>query len=58
MMVLSVIALNAGCATVGGDYCALASPFMWQSEAEIDATPARVVRYIEGQAEVWGRVCE
>lgn len=56
-MLLSVIALASGCATTGGDYCLLTSPFQWRSDAEIDQTPVRVVRHIEREAETWARVC-
>jgi len=29
----------------------------WRSDAEIDATPMRVLRYVEMEAETWGRLC-
>lgn len=42
----------------GGSYCAAAQrPFQWRSDAEIDATPIRVLRYVETEAETWGRLC-
>ena len=60
MMVMCGIALVSGCATQeGGSYCAVAQrPFQWRSEAEIDATPIRVLRYVETEVETWGRLCE
>jgi len=52
-----VIAPVAGCVTVGGSYCdAAQQPFEWRSDAEIDATPARVIRYIETEAGTWVRM--
>lgn len=59
MMMLCVIALASGCGTVrGGSYCAAAQrPFQWSSDAEIDATPIRVLRYVETEAETWVRLC-
>ena len=54
MMLLFVIAPASGCAVLGGDYCAsIQRPFEWRSDAEIDETPIRVVRYIETDAEIW-----
>lgn len=51
---LSVIALVSGCATVPGNYCDIAQrPFEWRSNAEIDATPIRVLRHIEDGADIW-----
>ena len=59
MMIACVIALVSGCAIQqGGSYCAVAlRPFQWRSDAEIDATPIRVLRYVETEAETWGRLC-
>ena len=59
MMMLCVIALASGCAAQqGGSYCAVAQrPFQWRSDAEIDATPIRVLRYVETEAETWARLC-
>lgn len=56
---LFVIALASGCATpAGGSYCQVAQrPFEWRSDAEIDATPARPLRWIETEAATWERVC-
>lgn len=31
--------------------------FQWRSDAEIDATPIRVLRYVETEAETWVRLC-
>ena len=56
MMVLCASALASGCAAnkVAGDYCDIAQPpFSWWSDAEIDATPARPLRYIEDAAAIW-----
>ena len=60
MMMLCVIVLASGCATPrGGSYCAAAQrPFQWRSDAEIDTTPIRVVRYVETDAETWVRLCQ
>lgn len=60
MMMLCVTALVSGCATqLGGSYCAAAQrPFQWRSDTEIDATPIRVLRYVETEAETWGRLCK
>lgn len=42
----------------GGSYCAAAQrPFKWRSDAEIEATPIRVLRYVETEAETWARLC-
>lgn len=59
-MMLCVIALVSGCATQkGGSYCSAAQrPFKWRSDAEIDSTPIRVLRYIETEAETWGGLCQ
>lgn len=59
MTMLCAIALVSGCAAqVGGSYCAVAQrPFQWRSDAEVDATPIRVVRYVETEAETWERLC-
>ena len=59
MLCVTVLAL-AGCATQqGGSYCATAQrPFQWRSDAEIDATPIRVLRYVETEAETWGLLCQ
>lgn len=58
-MMLCVIALASGCGTVrGGSYCAAAQrPFQWRSDAEIDASPKRVLRYVETEAETWVQLC-
>lgn len=58
-MTLCVIALVSGCVTVqGGDYCEVTQrPFEWRSDAEIDATPIRPLRWIEVEAATWERVC-
>lgn len=60
MMMLCAIALVSGCGTLrGGSYCAAAQrPFVWRSDAEIDATPIRVLRYVETEAEIWARLCQ
>ena len=60
MMMLCVTVLASGCAAPkGGSYCAAAQrPFLWRSDAEIDATPIRVLRYVETEAETWARVCQ
>ncbi|XJC79667.1 hypothetical protein ACHFCA_52950 (plasmid) [Delftia tsuruhatensis] len=60
MMIACVIALVSGCAIQhGGSYCAAAQrPFQWRSDAEIDVTPIRVLRYVETEAETWGRLCQ
>lgn len=60
MMMLCVTVLVSGCAApTGGSYCAAAQrPFQWRSEAEIDATPIRVLRYVETESETWERVCQ
>ncbi len=59
-MMLCVIALVSGCGTLGGgSYCAAVQrPFMWRSDAEIDATPIRVLRYVETEAETWVQLCQ
>lgn len=58
-MMLCVTVLVSGCGTLGGgSYCAAAQrPFQWRSDAEIDATPIRVIRYVETEAETWLRLC-
>lgn len=60
MTVLCVIVLVSGCATpLGGSYCAAAQrPFVWRSDAEIDATPIRVLRYVETETAIWNRFCK
>jgi len=56
-ILVCVIAPAAGCAPVGGSYCTAAQrPFQWRSEAEIDATPVRVIRYVETEAATWVRM--
>lgn len=41
----------------GGSYCVTAQrPFQRRSDAEIDATPMRVLRYIEQSALIWQRL--
>ena len=60
MMMLCVLVLVlAGCATPkGGNYCAVAQrPFQWRSDAEIEATPVRVLRYVETEADTWVQLC-
>lgn len=59
-MMLCVLVLVSGCAAPkGGSYCAAAQrPFQWRSDAEIEATPIRVLRYVETEAETWGRLCQ
>ena len=58
-MMLCVTVLVSGCGTLrGGSYCAAAQrPFQWRSGAEIEVTPIRVLRYVETEAETWGRLC-
>ena len=52
------VQLSACAATSGGNYCQMAQrPFEWRSDAEIDATPIRPLRYIETEAATWERVC-
>ena len=56
MTILSASSLVSGCVTLGGNYCAAAQPpFEWRSDEEIDASPIRVVRYIEADALIWAR---
>lgn len=58
MMMACGIVLASGCATVGGSYCATVQrPFEWRSDAEIDATPIRPLRWIETEAATWEKVC-
>lgn len=59
MLCVTVLALG-GCGTLrGGSYCAATQrPFQWHSDAEIDATPIRVLRYVETEAETWARLCQ
>lgn len=59
MMMLCVTVLVSGCGTQrGGSYCGAAQrPFQWRSDAEIEATPIRVMRYVEVEAEIWKRLC-
>ena len=57
-MLLFVIALASGCETVPANYCAIAQkPFEWQSDAEIDATPIRPLRYLEEGEALYCRQC-
>jgi hypothetical protein len=58
-MTLCALALASGCATPApGSYCAAAQrPFVWRDGAEIDATPIRVLRYVEAEAATWARLC-
>lgn len=50
--------LLAGCAASGsGQYCELAQPIWWANQAELDTTPAGIVRQVVGHNEVWNRVC-
>lgn len=59
-MLLCVSGLLTGCATVKpvGDFCDVTPPpFEWHTVEEIDATPARALRYIETQAAVWAALC-
>lgn len=60
LCVTVTVLVLAGCATPrGGSYCVAAQrPFQWRSDAEIDATPIRVLRYVETEAETWGRSCQ
>lgn len=57
MATMFVSLLVSGCANPpSGNYCAAAQPpFQWRSDEEIDATPARVVAYIEIDAIIWER---
>lgn len=51
---LFVSLLVSGCETLRGNYCSAAQPpFQWRSDEEINATPIRVVRYIETDAIIW-----
>ena len=58
-MLCGIVLVLAGCATPrGGSYSAAAQrPFQWRSDAEIDATPIRVLRYVETEAETWAQQC-
>lgn len=61
LMMLSVTVLVAGCANnkAPGDFCAIAQkPFEWHSDAEIDTTPIRPLRYIEEGAALYVRQCK
>lgn len=58
MMMLCVIGLTAGCATVtGGSYCEIAKPIWWDSQAELAATPDGIVRQVVLHNEKWRAVC-
>ena len=46
-----------GCATVRGSYCDLKEPFWFESDAEVDATPMRVKRYLRDENETYARLC-
>lgn len=55
---LYVIGHVSACATVPSNYCAIAQPpFEWRSDAEIDATPIRPLRYIEEADVLYKKQC-
>lgn len=59
MLCVTVLALGGCVAPRGGSYCAAAQrPFQWRSDVEIDATPIRVVRYVEIEAKTWWQMCQ
>lgn len=54
---LSVVTLGVGCVTVSGNYCDIARPIWWDSQADLDATPDGIVRQVHVHNEVWQGVC-
>lgn len=58
MMVLSFVALAAGCAAPGGDYCDIARPIWWGSILEMDLTPTDITRQITKHNETWLKLCQ
>ncbi|WP_369326586.1 hypothetical protein AB6N01_00665 [Alcaligenes nematophilus] len=57
-MLCATVLASGWVAAKGGSYCAAAQrPFQWRFDAEIDATPIRVLRYVETEAVTLGRLC-
>lgn len=58
-MTTFALVLASGCANQAtGNYCDIAQkPFQWRDDEEINATPVRVIRYIETGAAIYERVC-
>lgn len=57
MILLSVIALNAGCAVPAGSYCDIARPIWWDSTEQLDATPPAITRQIVAHNETVVALC-
>ena len=56
-MLLSVIALNAGCATTGGSYCDIARPIWWANLADLETTPVDITRQVVRHNDQWVALC-
>lgn len=59
-MMLSLAVLASGCARdrpVAASYCDIASPIIWASDQELDATPAGITRQIVTHNETGERLC-
>jgi len=56
-MMLCAAALTAGCAASSGNYCDIARPIWWDSVADLDATPASIVRQVVEHNETVLAVC-
>ena len=57
VMMVSVIAHLAGCASLSGSYCELTKPIWWDDQAQLDATPTPIVRQIVAHNERYKAVC-
>lgn len=57
MILLSVIALNGGCAGPAGNYCDIARPIWWQDVQELDDTPPGITRQVVAHNETVEKLC-
>lgn len=48
----------AGCQTTGSGFCDVAEPYYFTNQAEIDQTPAPVLRHIVRNNEVGEKLCK
>lgn len=56
-LLVSVIALNAGCAAPAGNYCDIARPIWWETTVELDSTPPGIVRQVMTHNETIETLC-
>lgn len=57
-MMTCAMLLVSGCAAISGNYCDVAQPIWWNSNADLVVTPDSVVRQIVQHNETYDALCK